>query len=220
LPRHPFSPDAPQVSADVPLVVGYNTDETTVLFPPPGVFDLDWPGLTAQLAQQIPGQDVKPLVAQMRALRPQATPSDLYFTITTERGMGANATAVAERKSALGRAPVYLYRLEWTTPVEGGRLRAPHALDLPLVFDNVALSSSLIGPAGADAQRVADAMSSAWIAFARGGSPNGPGLPQWPAFDAGERATMLFNVVSRAVNDPLHAERQALAPFMPSPASP
>jgi len=220
LPRHPFTPDAPQVSADVPLIVGYNKDETTVLFPPPGVFDLDWKGLATQLLAQMPGADVESLIAALRKLRPSATPSDLYFTITTERGMGANATAVAVRKSSLAAAPVYLYRLEWTTPVEDGRLRAPHALDLPMVFDNVAKSDSLIGPASEDAQKVADAMSSAWIAFARTGSPNAAGLASWPAFNVHERATMIFDTVSRAVNDPLYRERAVLAPFTPAPSSP
>ncbi|MFL6605810.1 MAG: carboxylesterase/lipase family protein [Steroidobacteraceae bacterium] len=220
LPRHPFAPDAPDVSAEVPLLVGYNKDETTALFPPAGAFDLDWSGLETLLLAQHIGGDVAPLLRRLREIRPWASPSDLYFTITTERGMGRNARAVAERKAALGRAPVYLYKLDWSTPVEGGRLRTPHSLDVPLVFDNVGRSESLIGSAAQDAQRVADAMSAAWLAFARNGSPNAPGLPSWPRFDAEQRATMVFNTVSRAVNDPLYRERQLLAPVTPAPASP
>ena len=220
LPRHPFTPDAPDVSAEVPLLVGYNRDETTVLFPPAGAFDLDWSGLERQLvSQNLPG-DVASFVRGLREIRPWATPSDLYFTITTERGMGRNARAVAERKAALGRAPVYLYKLDWTTPVEGGRLRAPHSLDVPMVFDNVARSESLIGSGIQDAQKVADAMSAAWLAFARTGSPNAPGFPSWPPFNPEQRPTMVFNTVSRAVNDPLYRERQLLAPVTPPPASP
>jgi len=220
LPRHPFSPDAPEVSSAVPLLVGYNKDETTVLFPPAGAFDLDWPGLEAQLQKQIPRDDVIPLVAGLRQIRPSATASDLFFTITTERGMGRNARAVAERKADLGRAPAYLYTLNWTTPVEGGKLRTPHSLDVPLVFDNVARSESLIGPGAPEAQKVADTMSAAWIAFARTGSPNAPGLPSWPPFNSEQRPTMVFNTVSRAVNNPLHRELQVLAPVIPTPASP
>jgi para-nitrobenzyl esterase len=220
LPRHPFTPDAPALSADVPLIVGYNRNETTVLFPPEGAFELDWNGLGRQLHNLMPEADVTTVVAGMRKLHPDATASDLYFRITTERGMGANANAVADRKAALQRAPVYLYRLDWATPVEGGRLRTPHSLDVPLVFDNVAQSSSLIGTGAAEAQKVADVMSSAWIAFARTGSPNAPGLPSWPAFNSRERPTMLFNVVSRAIDDPLYLDRPVLAPFTPPPSSP
>ena len=170
LPKHPFSPEAPTVSARVPLIVGSNKDETTVLFPPAGAFDLDWPGLKSQLQSTMPAAKVEALIAGFRRLRPEASASDIYFTITTELSMGANADAVAERKAALQAAPVYRYRLEWMTPVESGRLRTPHALDLPMIFDNVAKSDSLIGEGASHAQQVANAMSAAWIAFARTGS--------------------------------------------------
>jgi len=221
LPRDPFSPDAPEVSADVPLIVGSNGTETTILFPPAGAFDLDWDGLEKQLqASGIPAAAVGSLVAGFRTLKPDATPSDLYFTITTERGMGANAMAVAERKAALGRAPAYLYRLEWRTPVEGGRLRAPHGLDVPMVFDNVAKSESLVGPDLSRVQQIADAMSDAWIAFARSGTPSSPGLASWPAYDTRLKSTMVFNVVSRSIDDPLHDEHALLAPVARRPSSP
>jgi para-nitrobenzyl esterase len=209
LPRDPFSPDAPAVSADVPVIVGYNATETTVLFPPAGAFDLDWAGLKPALAARAQGADVDKLIADFRRLRPNASPSDLYFTITTEAWMGAGSRTLAERKSAQGAAAAYLYRLDLETPVQ--RLRSPHSLDLPLVFDNVARSASLLGAAAPDAQKVADQMSAAWIAFAHTGSPNGTGLSSWPRYDTRSRSTMLFNVVSRAVNDPNSEERQIIA---------
>jgi hypothetical protein len=125
--------------------------------------------------------------------------------------MGASARTVAARKAQLGGAPVFLYRLAWATPVLGGKLRTPHSLDMPMVFDNVAGSTSLVGTATRDPQRVADAMSAAWIAFARSGSPNGPGLAEWPAYDPQRRQTMSFDVVSRAFDDPLRREHDLLA---------
>jgi para-nitrobenzyl esterase len=210
LTRHPFTPDAPEGSRDIPLLVGYNETETTFLFPPPGSFDLDWPGLSRQLAPALPGLDITKVIEGWRRRHPQATPSDLFFRITTESTMGLNANTLALRKAAQGSAPVFLYRLEWETPVDGGRMRSPHSLDVPLVFDNVAAAGRLIGGGGAEAQRVADAMSAAWLAFARHGTPNAPGLPAWPAFDARNRANMIFDVTSRAVNDPLHDERLLL----------
>ena len=218
LPRHPFAPDAPALSADVPLLVGYNATETTVLFPPPWAFDLDWPGLEKQLAKEIPGMAAAEVVAGLRRERPRATPSDLYFFITTERGMGNGARTVAERKAGLGRAPVFLYRLAWPTPVLNGRLRTPHSLDIPMVFDNLASSTSLVGEDTSAPQKVADAMSAAWIAFARTGSPNGPGLAKWPAYDPQRRPTMTFDVVSQSVDDPLRREHAVLAPWLVPPA--
>lgn len=217
LPRHPFWPDATEVSRTVPVLLGYNATETTFLFPPPGAFDLDWPRLETQLRATLPALDAAKVIAGWRERHPRATPSDIYFYVTTEAGMGLNANTVAVRKSAQGGAPVFLYRLEWQTPIEGGRMRSPHSLDVPLVFDNVAKAERLIGTGAADAQRVADVMSAAWIAFARNGTPNAPGLPKWPAFDAQTRANMIFNVKSAAVNDPLRVERALLPQEPPAP---
>jgi para-nitrobenzyl esterase len=208
VPRHPFMPDAPALSADIPVIVGANKDETTVLFPPPDAFDLDWAGLSKHFTSAMPRVDVTRVIERLRRLRPQATPSELYFTVTTELGMGNNARTLATRKARQGAAPVYLYRLEWETPADGGRLRAHHGLDVPLMFDNVANAPGL--RASKDAQRVADAMSDAWLSFARTGNPNGPGLVYWPAFDPETQPTMVFDSVSRAVSDPIRSVRLLL----------
>ncbi len=44
---------------------------------------------------------------------------------------------LAERKAAKGKAPVYMYSFNWQTPVFDGKLMAPHALDVPFVFDTL-----------------------------------------------------------------------------------
>ena len=67
-------------------------------------------------------------------------------------------------------APVYLYELDWQTPVDGGKWHSPHSLDLAFVFDNVAKSASMVGT-GPEPQKLADEMSNAWLAFARTGNP-------------------------------------------------
>lgn len=209
LPRHPFTPDAPETSADIPVMVGYTKDETTVLFPTPDLFELDWKQLKEKLTPQLRGKNVDAVIAGMRKLRPNATPSQIYFTITTEI-TGDRAHTLASRKAAQGRAPVWIYRLEWETPVEGGRLGTPHSLDVPLVFDTVASSSSIIGDGADDAQKVADTMSSYWISFARDGDPNDPSLPAWPAYDNDRKTMMIFNVESEALEDPLKDIRKVI----------
>ena len=216
LPRDPFTPDAPPVSADVPIIVGYNKDETTVLFPSPDAFSLDWTTLPQKLNPMF-GASTGKVVELYRAKHPQATASDLYFQITTDRGMGLGSITLAERKSQQGKAPAFLYRLEWETPIEGGRLRSPHAMDLPLIFDNVAKSESLIGSGAPEAQKVADAMSAAWLAFARNGNPDTKGLAHWPPYNTTTRPTMVFNVKSEVVNDPRSEERQLLQSLQGSP---
>ncbi|HSV02372.1 MAG TPA: carboxylesterase/lipase family protein, partial [Phenylobacterium sp.] len=91
----------------------------------------------------------------------------------------------------------------WETPVAKGRLRSPHAIEIPLVFDNVEKARNFVGR-GEAPQAVADQMSSAWLAFARTGDPG------WPAYDVERRATMVFDVESRVQSDPLPEVRKAL----------
>ena len=116
---------------------------------------------------------------------------------------------LAERKAAAGGAPVYMYLLAWETPRGRGRLRSPHALEIPLMFDNVETARNFVG-AGDEPQILADQMSEAWLAFARSGEPATAALPDWPAYDNGRRATMVFNLESRLAEDPYPAMRRAV----------
>jgi para-nitrobenzyl esterase len=54
---------------------------------------------------------------------------------------------------------------------------------------------------------LADQIGDAWVAFARDGDPNHPGLPKWPAYSLDERATMILDYEPRVENDPLREVR-------------
>ena len=120
-----------------------------------------------------------------------------------------SAYAIAERKAAQGKAPVFAYLFKWRSPVNHGKLRSMHCMELPFVFDHVDNTPFMNGT-GTDRYSLAAAMSEAWVSFARTGNPNHRGLPEWPAFDASKRATMVFDNVSRAVDDPYREERLAM----------
>ena len=68
----------------------------------------------------------------------------------------------------------------------------------------------------ADAQLVSEQMQDALLAFARNGDPNSPGRPRWEPYRLPARATMVFDVASRLVDDPRGAERRLFAkvPFI------
>lgn len=63
---------------------------------------------------------------------------------------------------------------------------------------------------GESQQALADVMSEAWLAFARTGNPNHPGLPDWPQYQTDDRATMIFDTTPAVVNDPRRQERAIL----------
>jgi para-nitrobenzyl esterase len=122
--------------------------------------------------------------------------------------MWTNSITLAERKAAQA-GPVYMYQMTWETPVARGSLKSPHALEIPLVFDNVEAARNFVGR-GEAPQQMAEQMAPAWLAFARAGAPNTPALPHWPAYDATTRATMIFNLESRVENDPLPEVRRVM----------
>jgi para-nitrobenzyl esterase len=93
-----------------------------------------------------------------------------------------------------------MYLLEWRSPADGGRIMASHGLDVPLSMDNVERSGAWTADYP-QAQVVADAMSEAWLAFARSGNPGHNGIPHWPAYTEG-RATMCFDVACQVSADP------------------
>jgi para-nitrobenzyl esterase len=206
LPHEPWVPAAPGLSRNVPMMIGTVKDEATSISAPndPMLFNMDESGLRTRVSAMIGVEHFDAALAAARKVYPFASPSDTYFTLATWTIMRSNAIIQAERKLAQGSAPVHMYLLAWETPVDDGRWKVPHGLDLPLVFDNVAGSPMMLGTGG-QAQRVADAMSFAWIEFARNGNPG------WAPYDAEKRETMVFTASSTVVSDPESAIRQVFA---------
>jgi para-nitrobenzyl esterase len=54
-------------------------------------------------------------------------------------------------------------------------------------------------------------MRESFVAFAKAGDPNHPGLERWPTYDLAHRATMLFDARSRVENDPRRWQRELFA---------
>jgi para-nitrobenzyl esterase len=61
-------------------------------------------------------------------------------------------------------------------------------------------------------QALTEQMMDAWLAFAKTGDPNHSNMPNWPAYNAGTRATMVFvttetTAMSEIADDPASNER-------------
>ena len=209
--RHPFYPDAPPLGANVPMIIGNTRDETRAFHGnDPGIFELGWKELPERLLPAL-HVDMDPdyVVAEYRRMYPQYTPTEVFFAATTAGRSWRAAIVEAELRARQG-APVYAYQLDYRSALDGGRYGAMHTMDIPLVFDNTSQPGSLTGT-GEAAQKVADRMSDAFVAFARSGDPNHAGLPQWRPYDLTNRSTMLFDAVCRLADDPRGGERRLFA---------
>lgn len=211
LPRDPFAPDAPRCSAQVPFMVGTNHDESRLLIGRghPAYFHLTWADLKenlAKYAQKMGHLDLDEVIALYRREHPDYSASDVFFAATTDSRDWRPALVEVERRAALeGAAATYSYELRWGSPVNP-QMKAHHALDLPLLFDNVALAPRLTGTSP-EAFAMAATLSTTYIAFARTGNPNNPRIPFWPPYDLKRRATMAFDLHSRVIDDPRRAAR-------------
>jgi para-nitrobenzyl esterase len=218
LPRDPFSPDASPLSADIPMILGNTREETAYFYAgDPSLATLTWEALPEKVHETvrpfIGGLEPRKIVATYRALHPEYSPADVFFAATTAARSWKGMVIESERRAQQNGAPTYVYQLDWRSPVDGGRWRAAHTLDVPLFFDNADSSGAAMTGGGREAQQLADLMSDALIAFARTGNPNTPALPAWPRFELSRRPTMIFDLPPRVENDPRGAERRLFAPI-------
>jgi para-nitrobenzyl esterase len=201
LPSHPFDPAAPDVSADIPMLVGGTKDEMgSYLAPDDKVWKrtLTEDELRARVAE-VAGAATDRVIDLYRRLYPGASPADRLISTLTDSNFRIRTVTLADRKAAKSRAPVWLYSFDWETPVFGGRLKAFHALDVPFVFDTIDVVGST--DRGAAAHDLARRISATWATFARTGKPDNAAIPHWPVYTEAERATLILNRECRIAND-------------------
>ncbi len=200
IPTHPFAPNAPELSKDIPLVVSTVLDERSYR---ESKFDMTWDDVKKML-QPLVAANTDKVLQMYRDEDSRASPFIINARIITDRTFRANAFTMAERKASQGGAPVWTYL--WTTPSKayGDRYGATHGIDVsPSMHD---LRFPLLGPE-ADNVRLADQLAGAWVSLAATGNPNNPKTPHWPAYTQAERTTLVFGSPTNAVNDPRHAFR-------------
>jgi para-nitrobenzyl esterase len=202
LPSNPFDPVASPLSAQVPIMVGSTKDEATNVF----LTDPTWQTMTdADLLKRVSAsvgpENAAKVIALYRSNAPNDKPMHLWTSIVTDQIFTHSSVLLAERKVAQHAAPVYMYKVNWESPVLGGKLRSPHAVELPFVFDTVDVSAGLVG-AGPTQNQMAELMSRTFAAFARTGNPDVEGYPHWPVYTLEKRETFIYDIPPRIVSDP------------------
>jgi len=185
LPYQPFSKEAFDLSKDVPLLIGTVKNEFMAsLFT--GMSNATLEQVMATIKKQ-QGDKADAYIAAVKKAYPNDTkPTDLMDVDAMFR---PGAVSQAKQKSALNAAPVFMYLFTWQSPVMDGKYKAVHCMELPFVFNNIARCEEMTGGTK-EAYALADKVSGAWINFARTGNPNAKGLPNWPAFNNTNTATM------------------------------
>jgi para-nitrobenzyl esterase len=197
LPAQPFDTIAPEVSKDIPLMVGTTLNEfaAAVAVSNPMTRDsANWTfdQMKSYLHEQY-GDKTDAVIAAYRKAYPGMKFNDWLLVDNQFR---PGTLIMASLKSDQHRAPVYNYLFAWQSPVLDGSSHAPHCAEIPFAFDNIALDEQGTG-GGKDAYDLAEKVSQAWISFARTGNPNNRGLPKWPAYTREKGAVMIFDNISQ-----------------------
>lgn len=179
----PRSPHEVLGSIDTPLLIGSNTDEYRLWFPPEALAGISELKLqVARLLSRIPRR----AVTAYRSAFPGASTGEVFGQLVTDMMLRAPLSRVA----AARQETTHVYEFAWPSPVRD--LRAAHALELGFVFDRLRDEEAL-RMAGPDApQELATEMNAAWIGFVTSGDPG------WPAYGR-DRTTRLFDAVSATV---------------------
>jgi len=195
VPRDPFAPDAPAASATVPMMIGSCLEDSGLNMTD---WDIDEKGLAAWTESQAAGKG-STVLAAYRKLYPAKKPFFIKAMIATDRGLRRNTVLQAERKTAQGAAPVFLYRWDCQTPAQGGKFGAIHGTDLSMSFSN---PDTDVGTGTPSARAMARRIGDATIAFAKTGNPDCAAIPHWSAYNVAERPVMIFDDRTRLENDP------------------
>jgi para-nitrobenzyl esterase len=182
----------------VELIAGTNADEGTLLGGPP----------VRSLAQyrKWAAEKVGPLADRLVTLYPAAGDAEAHAAAAQASGDLLFLYGTRSVLRSVSKQQPHTFQYQFTRVNGVGRQihwGSFHASEIPYIWQT--LPDSVYGArpeifgdfsVGLDAyteqdRKLSQAMSAAWVAFARTGSPNGAGLAHWPAF-AGKESYMEF----------------------------
>jgi para-nitrobenzyl esterase len=210
VPRQTYTPDASPLAADIPMIVCSTFYETS-----PSSFDSSLEDITIDKAKEI----AKTAFGMGEPLNDPAAAIDAYANCFPDRkpieilSLAINNRKreidLADRKTTLNKAPVYLAWFGWNPPLFDGRLRAFHTMDIGFWFYNTDVQISHTG-GGAGPRNLAAKMAGTLVQFMKTGNPNGGGLPDWPKYTTENGETMVLEDVCAVQDDPDRKARNTL----------
>ena len=170
---------------DVPVLIGYNSDEGASFWPPKTPEDYianvhkRYGKFADDLIKAYPvGSNSVPKTAR---------------DLTRDAAFGWHTWSWARLQSQTGKSKVFYYYYDQHPDYPEGSPQAgygsPHAQDVSYVFQH-------LNPNNPETTKsdlaISDAMSTYWVNFATHGNPNGKSLPAWPAFSIRNPQVMYF----------------------------
>lgn len=170
---------------DVPVLVGYNSDEGLSFVrsndPKPFIEDV----------KTRFGKFSEPLIEVYGVSEKEVTRG--ARNLIRDAAFGWHTWSWARLQSAHEKSPAYLYYFDQhpSYPEDSPQHNhgSPHGQEIAYVFQTLDLNRP--GAIESDAA-ISDAMATYWTNFSKTGNPNGQGLPEWPAFDSGISKVMYF----------------------------
>lgn len=202
-----FYDAAPDISKDVPMLVGSVSEEGNRMRSRPT--EAEW---MATLTQNYGESKARALAAALKKAHPEKSIRMLSYMCggsgLNTLNMRNNVTRMATLKHAQQAAPVFAWYFTWPSPMleDAG---AWHTAELAFCFDNTKRCEQGTGNTP-EAQKLAKQMAGAWAAFARTGNPSQPGLP-WAPFEPERCPTMVFDNTCGMQDDPESEARKIFA---------
>ena len=170
---------APEVSKNVPMLIGNVSEEGNSMAPRPT--EAEW---HATLTRTWGESKATALIAAMKKKHPEKSIRMLSYGVNGVNSRN-NVQRMVKLKYEQKAAPVYQYYFTWQSPMleDAG---AWHTAELAFCFDNTKRCEQGTGNTP-EAQALAKKMATAWVNFARTGNPSQPGLPWAPAIRPGAR---------------------------------
>lgn len=182
LPGDPYERYAKGRFNDTPILVGTNSNEG-------GLF-MRGPVTPASFEKQIRSGygDRADVILNAYPHATDAEAARASADVFREFAFAWPTWAWARMQSRKGKGKAFVYYFDHRTPASPDG--ANHGAEISYVFGNFG------GPGGAPSPEdlaLSDLIRSYWINFAATADPNGPGLPQWPAFTEKDQRVMYFN---------------------------
>jgi len=160
---------------DVPVLIGYNSDEGLSFRP----------GRTPQEFVENVERRFGPFAAALIEAYPvgeNSVPRSAR-NLMRDAAFGWHTWSWARLQSKTGKSPVFFYyfdqhpeRVEGTPQADHG---TPHGVDVPYVFMHIDPANPDTSPSDL---KISEIMGTYWTNYAKYGNPNGEGVPHWPAF--------------------------------------